>query len=109
MQIGIIGAGMIGGALATRLAQAGHAVSIANSRGPDTLRELAARIGATPATSENAVRGARIVVLAVHQRVVPNLPKALFSGLPAAVVVVDAGMSINFFDADVIKRAMRPE
>jgi enoyl-[acyl-carrier protein] reductase I len=31
------------------------------------------------------------------------------SGINAQVVVVDAGMSINYFDADVIKRAMRPE
>ena len=25
------------------------------------------------------------------------------------VVVVDAGMSINYFDADVVKKAMRPD
>jgi Enoyl-[acyl-carrier-protein] reductase (NADH) len=31
------------------------------------------------------------------------------SGINAQSVVVDAGMSINYFDADVIKRAMRPE
>jgi predicted dinucleotide-binding enzyme len=91
MQIGIIGAGMIGGALATRLAQCGHAVSIANSRGPDTLRELAARIGAMPTTTEVAIRGAEIVILAIHERVVPDLPKTLFSEVPADVVVIDAG------------------
>ena len=37
MRIGIIGAGNIGGTLARRLTQLGHEVSIANSRGPDTL------------------------------------------------------------------------
>jgi enoyl-[acyl-carrier protein] reductase I len=31
------------------------------------------------------------------------------SGINAQVIVVDAGMSINYFDAEVIKRAMRPE
>jgi enoyl-[acyl-carrier protein] reductase I len=31
------------------------------------------------------------------------------SGINAQSLVVDAGMSINYFDADVIKRAMRPE
>jgi enoyl-[acyl-carrier protein] reductase I len=31
------------------------------------------------------------------------------SGIQAQNIVVDAGMSINYFDADVIKRAMRPE
>ena len=31
------------------------------------------------------------------------------SGINAQVVVVDAGMSINYFDADVVKKAMRPD
>jgi enoyl-[acyl-carrier protein] reductase I len=31
------------------------------------------------------------------------------SGINAQVVVVDAGMSINYFDADLIKKAMRPD
>ena len=31
------------------------------------------------------------------------------SGINAQSIVVDAGMSINYFDADIIKRAMRPE
>jgi predicted dinucleotide-binding enzyme len=47
MRIGIIGAGMIGGTLASRLTKLGHEVAIANSRGPETLRMLAAEVGAT--------------------------------------------------------------
>ena len=43
MKIGIIGAGMIGGTLARRLTGLGHEVALANSRGPETLRELASR------------------------------------------------------------------
>lgn len=31
------------------------------------------------------------------------------SGLNAQVVVVDAGMSINYFDANIVKKAMRPD
>ena len=31
------------------------------------------------------------------------------SGINAQVVVVDAGMSINYFDADVVKKAIRPD
>jgi enoyl-[acyl-carrier protein] reductase I len=31
------------------------------------------------------------------------------SGINAQVVVVDAGMSINYFDAEVVKKAMRPD
>jgi predicted dinucleotide-binding enzyme len=43
MKIGIIGAGNIGGALTRRLCALGHEVSVANSRGPQTLRDLASR------------------------------------------------------------------
>ena len=42
MKIGTIGAGMIGGTLARSLVSLGHDVVLANSRGPDTIRDLAA-------------------------------------------------------------------
>ena len=45
MKIGIIGAGNIGGALTRRFTQLGHDVSVANSRGPETLRELEEETG----------------------------------------------------------------
>ena len=41
MSIGVIGAGSIGGTLARHLAKLGHQVSIANSRGPESLTALA--------------------------------------------------------------------
>jgi predicted dinucleotide-binding enzyme len=45
MRIGVIGAGSMGKILARHLAKRGHHVSIANSRGPETLTALAAEIG----------------------------------------------------------------
>jgi predicted dinucleotide-binding enzyme len=57
MRIGIIGAGNIGGTLARRFSALGHEVSVANSRGPQTLRELAAETGAAAVTVEEAARG----------------------------------------------------
>jgi hypothetical protein len=47
MKIGIIGAGQIGGTLTRRLTALGHKVFVANSRGPETLSDLAAETGAT--------------------------------------------------------------
>ena len=47
MKIGIIGAGNIGGTLTRRLTALGHHVAVANSRGPETLSELADETGAT--------------------------------------------------------------
>lgn len=91
MKIGIIGAGMIGGTLARRLASLGHEVVIANSRGPDTLRELAADAGATAVTVAEAAHGGEIVIVTIPQRAVADLPKDLFAGVPADVVVIDTG------------------
>lgn len=54
--IGIIGAGMIGGAIARRLGAKGIAATIANSRGPETLSDLIAKAGRsiTAGTREEA-------------------------------------------------------
>jgi predicted dinucleotide-binding enzyme len=91
MRIGIIGAGMIGATLARRLTALGHEVVIANSRGPETLRELAAETGARAVTVAEAARGGEIVVVTIPQRAVPDLPRDLFAGVPEDVVVVDTG------------------
>jgi 8-hydroxy-5-deazaflavin:NADPH oxidoreductase len=56
MKIGIIGAGMIGATLARRLTALGHEVVIANSRGPETLREFAAETGARAVTAVEAAQ-----------------------------------------------------
>ncbi len=91
MKIGIIGAGFIGGTLAKKLVDLGHHVVIANSRGPETLREVAAETGATPVTANEAARGGEIVIVTITQRAIPDLRKDLFAGVPADVVVVDTG------------------
>jgi predicted dinucleotide-binding enzyme len=74
MKIGILGSGNIGGTLARRFGAVGHDVSVANTRGPDSLRELADEAGITPATLQDAIRDAELVVLAVPLRAVPELP-----------------------------------
>lgn len=91
MNIGIIGSGNIGAALARRFTAAGHQVFIANSRGPDSLRDLAAETGATPVTVREAARAGEVVVVTIPQRNIPDLPSDLFADVPADVVVVDTG------------------
>ncbi len=91
MKIGIIGAGAIGGTLARGLVKLGHEVSIANSRGPETLKELAAEIGAKAAPVREAARAGDVVILSIPQKAVPELPKELFAGVPSSVVVIDTG------------------
>jgi predicted dinucleotide-binding enzyme len=89
MKIGIIGAGQIGGALAHRLTELHHQVLISNSRGPESLRDLAAATGATAAHSNEAIRGAELIVLTIPMRKIEDLPSDLFAGVPDSVPVID--------------------
>ncbi|MET9625078.1 NAD(P)-binding domain-containing protein [Streptomyces sp. NPDC006464] len=91
MKIGIIGAGNIGGNLTRRLTALGHDVSVANSRGPETLTALATETGATPVPIGEAARGAEVVVVTVPLRAVPDLPADLFAGAADGFAVIDTG------------------
>ncbi len=91
MRIGIIGAGQIGGTLARRFTALGHDVSIANSRGPETLAALAKELGAKPVTAQEAARAGEVVIVTIPVKNVARLPANLFEGVPADVVVVDTG------------------
>lgn len=91
MKIAIIGTGNIGGSLTRRFTQLGHEVSIANSRGPETLQDLAAETGASPKTVQEVVRGAEVVVVTIPQKNIPNLPADLFVEVPQDVAVIDTG------------------
>jgi len=91
MKLGIIGGGQIGGTLARRFAELGHDVSIANSRGPETLAAFAQEIGAKPVTVQQAARSGDVVIVAIPVKSVIQLPAKLFDGVPSDVVVVDTG------------------
>jgi len=88
MDIGIIGAGNIGGTSARLLAAAGHRVALANSRGPDSL-------AGTVADMEGDVRAATVLDAAEFGEVVlVAIPFGGYEGLPpeplAGKIVVDA-------------------
>jgi predicted dinucleotide-binding enzyme len=87
MRIGFIGAGNIGGTLARRLAKLGHQVSIANSRGPESLTALAAEIGATPVSVVDAAKAGEIVIISIPTNAVADLPRELFANAPSRVVI----------------------
>lgn len=76
MRIGLIGAGNIGTALATRLVALGHDVAISNSRGPQTLVELVEQLGprAEAVTTEQTIAFGDVLVVTVPLKAVPNLP-----------------------------------
>ena len=89
MNIGIIGAGHIGSALAARLGSLGHSVYIANSRGPETLEGVARETAAKPVTAREAVRNAELIVVTIPLKNIPDLPKDIFAGVSADVPVID--------------------
>jgi hypothetical protein len=91
MRIGVVGAGAIGGTLASHLAKLGHQVSIANSRGPDSLASLAAGIGAKPVSIVDAAKAGEVIIVSIPTKAVADLPRELFAGVPNSVVVIDTG------------------
>src|SRR4029077_5820072 len=91
MRIGVIGAGSMGKILACHLAKRGHHVSIANSRGPETLTALAAEIDATPVSVVDAARAGEIVIIAIPTKAVADLPRALFANVPGRLLSIDIG------------------
>ncbi|HET9691550.1 MAG TPA: NAD(P)-binding domain-containing protein [Acidimicrobiales bacterium] len=89
MRIGIVGAGNIGGNLTRRLASLGHEVRVANSRGPETLADLAAETGATAVPAAEAADGADLVIVTVPFKAVPSLPAGLLERRAPGAPVVD--------------------
>jgi 8-hydroxy-5-deazaflavin:NADPH oxidoreductase len=91
MKIGIIGAGEIGGTLTRRLTELGHKVAVANSRGPDSLAELAAETGAKAVSAKDAATFGEIVIVTIPEKNILELPRDLFAETPKKVVVIDTG------------------
>jgi 8-hydroxy-5-deazaflavin:NADPH oxidoreductase len=93
MNVGIIGAGRLGQAMARTALRAGRPIAIANSRGPDTLASLVSTLGegARAGTVEEAAN-APIVVIAVPW---PRVPEAVQGLHWDGRIVIDA---TNDFD-----------
>ncbi len=82
MNIGIIGAGNIGGTLAELFARVGHQVALSNSRGPETLSHKVAELGenVTAMTARDAATFGNIVLEAVPFGKYRDLPAELLDG-----------------------------
>lgn len=92
--IGIIGAGNVGQAFATALARNGIRATLANSRGPESLKEIVAALGPTIEAGTREEAAARdMILVAVNWS---KLPAAL-AGLPdfGGRIVIDANNPIE--------------
>ena len=99
MSIGIIGAGALGSNVARLLAKRGISATIANSRGPESLRGLARELGPViKAGTAREAASADIVLVAVRW---VDLETALGS-LPAwnGRIVIDGTNPVAFLDPD---------
>ena len=81
-RVGIIGAGNIGSALAQGLVDRGYEVVISNSRGPETLTDLVAALGAgaTAGTPEQAAEAGEWVIVTVPLKALDTVPVAPLAG-----------------------------
>jgi predicted dinucleotide-binding enzyme len=82
MKIGIVGAGNIGANAAKLFAQAGHEIAIANSRGPETLKDLIDELGenAQAVRVEEAANFGEIVFVSIPLGKYKELPSDAFQG-----------------------------
>ena len=87
--VGIIGSGLIGGAVARLSVAAGYHVVVSNSRGPETLLELAAELGplATAGTAGRAAEEGGLVVVSIPVKAFAEVPAKPLAGKP----VLDTG------------------
>jgi 8-hydroxy-5-deazaflavin:NADPH oxidoreductase len=96
MRVGIVGAGMIGHALAVRFAAAGLGVMLSNSRGPASLADVVASIDGNvrAGTVADAARFGDVIAIAIPPRALPGLEPEPFAG----AIVIDTN---NYYpDAD---------
>ena len=89
MKIGIIGAGLIGGTLTRRLRELGHDVTVANSRAPETLTELANETGATAVWARDAAADADLVIVSIPQKNVPDLADGIVDARKPGAPVIE--------------------
>jgi 8-hydroxy-5-deazaflavin:NADPH oxidoreductase len=90
--IGFIGSGMIGGTVARLSVAAGHNVVLSNSRGPQTLKDLADELGplARAGTGEQAAEAGDIVVITIPLKAYTTVPAKALAGK----VVID---TMNYY------------
>ncbi len=91
MNIGIIGTGNIGSALTRHFTRLGHDVVIANSRGPQTLSDLAKETGAKPVEVSELPLGRDLVVVTIPEGKIPKLPRGLFKDASPNLILIDTG------------------
>src|SRR5437773_3525863 len=101
MKIGVIGTGDIGAVIVRKFRDAGYPVKMANARGPESLKDLAAKTGAIPVSVEQVVQDVDVLFLVVPQKAIPELPKGLLNKARKETIVIDVGNYYPFRDGRI--------
>src|SRR5881397_2341272 len=101
MNIGVIGPGNIGEVIIRKLRDQGYRVKMANARGPESLRGLAAKTGAMPVSVEQVVQDVDVLFIVVPQKAIPELPKALLNRARKDTIIIDVGNYYPFRDGRI--------
>jgi 8-hydroxy-5-deazaflavin:NADPH oxidoreductase len=100
MKIGIIGTGNIGTTLVRKLTKAGHDIKMANSRGAETLKELAEETGAKALTAQEAIKDVDVIILSIPLNKLPDM-KDVLAGLSDDVIVADTSNYYPMRDGNI--------
>ena len=101
MNIGLIGPGQIGEVIIRKLRGVGYSGKMANSRGPESLKDLAENTGAMPVSVEQVVQDVDMLFIAVPQKAIPELPKGLLKKAKKETIVIDVGNYYPFRDGRI--------
>src|ERR1700729_2748108 len=89
MDIGIIGAGHIGGPPPRRLPGVGPVLRVSNSRAPETLADLAGETGATAVWAREAATDADLVIVSIPEKNVVELAPGIVAGAKPGAPVIE--------------------
>src|ERR1700730_16980227 len=101
MNFGVIGPGNIGEVIVRKLRDQGYPVKIANSRVPESLKDLGAKTGAIPVSLEQVVQDVDVLFLVVPQKAISELPKGLLNKARKETIVIDVGNYYPFRDGRI--------
>lgn len=87
MKIGIIGSGAIGGTLALKLSAAGHEVTLANSRGANTVPTEYLAQGAQAGDTSTLPEDLDVLILSVPPQALPQLAGVVANLAPETILV----------------------
>lgn len=91
MKIGIIGAGAIGSTLSKKLSANGHEVTVANSKGPETIPGDVLVFGAKAGTAKDSIIDKDILILSIPFVQISNIAAIVKENIDERTIIIDSG------------------